>query len=104
MAIYTGFWINWDDGRFRGATLTLPTTQGLILVSFLTLFVQFSGACFWRVICFILHQFRSSTVPQDGLFHQQQIILRNAITAPNAFWNFAATAIRWRGQAKASVL
>lgn len=112
--IYTGFWIDWgefshaksnqhanskpESGRTKGATLTLPQQQGFILVSFLTLFVQFSGACFWRVVCFILHQGRSTTSPRDGLFHQQQTILRNAITAPNALWNLGRSTLAWRGK------
>ncbi|KAK7184516.1 hypothetical protein DPSP01_013940 [Paraphaeosphaeria sporulosa] len=95
--VYTGFWIDWEKGRSKGATLTLPQAQGFILVSFLTLFVQFSGACLWRVVCFILHQARSTTAPRDGLFQQQQIILRNAITAPNALWNLSRSTLAWRG-------
>jgi hypothetical protein len=74
---------------------------GLILVSFLTLFVQFSGGCFWRVLCFILHQFRSTPTAQDGLYHQQQILLRNSVTAPNALYNLGRISIAWRDRAKA---
>ncbi|CAI6232924.1 unnamed protein product [Periconia digitata] len=99
--VATGFWYNWEHGKFRGATLTLPTTVGLVLVSFLTLWVQFAGACFWRVLCFVIHQIRSSTAPHSGLFHQQQIILRNSVTAPNALWSFARSAVAWRGRSKA---
>ncbi|KAF2004638.1 hypothetical protein P154DRAFT_484672 [Amniculicola lignicola CBS 123094] len=98
--VYNGFWVNWDHGRTRGATLTLPTWKGLVLVSFLTLFVTVAGACFWRVVCFILHQFRSTTVSRDGLFHQQQAILRNSITAPNALWSLIWSSWRWRGRVK----
>jgi hypothetical protein len=79
-----------------GSTLTLPTHYGLILVSFLTLFVQFSGGCFWRTLCFILHQHRASTSPRDGLHHQQQVLLRNAITAPNALWGLSRSAVLWK--------
>jgi hypothetical protein len=78
--------------------LTLPTYYGLILVSFLTLFVQFSGGCFWRTLCFILHQNRSTTSARDGLYHQQQIILRNAITAPNALWSLTRSAVVWKSR------
>jgi hypothetical protein len=97
-SINTGFWINWEHGSTVGSTLTLPTYYGLILVSFLTLFVQFSGGCFWRSLCFILHQNRSTTSARDGLFHQQQIILRNAITAPNALWGLSRSAVLWKNR------
>lgn len=78
--------------------MTLPTYYGLILVSFLTLFVQFAGGCFWRTLCFILHQTRSTTSARDGLYHQQQIILRNAITAPNALWSLTRSAVVWKSR------
>jgi hypothetical protein len=81
--------------------LTLPTYYGLILVSFLTLFVQFSGGCFWRTLCFVLHQIRSTTSARDGLYHQQQIILRNAISAPNALWSLARSTAVWRSRVAA---
>ncbi|KAH5522543.1 hypothetical protein HBI23_104690 [Parastagonospora nodorum] len=100
-SIKTGFWINWEHGAIVGSTLTLPTVYGLILVSFLTLFVQFSGGCLWRALCFILHQSRSTTAARDGLFHQQQIILRNAITAPNALWGLGRSAVLWKSRAAA---
>jgi hypothetical protein len=53
-------------------------------VSLLPLFIQFSGGCFWRTLCFILHPRRSALSSHDGLFHQLQIILRNAATALDA--------------------
>ncbi|KAF2684201.1 hypothetical protein K458DRAFT_282201, partial [Lentithecium fluviatile CBS 122367] len=101
--VFNGFWVNWEHGRIEGATLTLPIYQGLILVSFLTLFVQFSGACFWRILCFIIHQFRSTPTAQDGLFHQQQTILRNSVTAPNALWNLGRITVAWRDKVKAPI-
>ena len=63
--------------------------------------MQFSGACFWRVLCFILHQVRSTPTAQDGLFHQQQTLLRNSITAPNALYNLGRISIAWRDRTKA---
>lgn len=101
--VFRGFWTNWEDGKVRGATLTLPQTQGLILVSFLTLFVQFSGVCFWRVICFMLHQIRSTTEAKDGLYHQQQAILRNGITAPYVLWSLIQMAMAWKGKVSSAL-
>jgi hypothetical protein len=60
--------------------------------------VQFAGGCFWRTLCFILHQTRSTTSARDGLYHQQQIILRNAITAPNALWSLGRSAVVWKSR------
>lgn len=35
---------------------------------------------------------------RDGLFHQQQSILRNATTAPNALWGLIRSALAWRSK------
>ncbi|KAF2494028.1 hypothetical protein BU16DRAFT_512272 [Lophium mytilinum] len=98
--IHNGFWTNWSNGKYLGATITLPATQGLILVAFLALFVQASGGFFWRVVCFALHQFRSSSRAKDGLHHQQQALLRNAASSSNAVWEVTKTAWQWRKHAR----
>ncbi|PVH92363.1 hypothetical protein DM02DRAFT_663022 [Periconia macrospinosa] len=98
--VVNGFWYNWEHGKTRGATLTLPPYAALILGSFLTLWVQFAGACFWRVLCFVIHQIRSNAKPQSGLFHQQQVLLRNSVTAPNTLWGLIRSGIAWRGRSK----
>ena len=75
--IYKGVWINWSKGQVKGATLTTSTTTGAILVALLALFIQFTGSRLWRILRFTLHQIRVSKGPQDGLYYQQQVILRN---------------------------
>lgn len=52
--------------------------DGGLLSSFIACFVTFSGTCFWRLACFVLHLRLSSYRPEDGLYHQRQAILRNA--------------------------
>ncbi|KAF2813089.1 uncharacterized protein BDZ99DRAFT_517378 [Mytilinidion resinicola] len=88
------------DGKYLGATITLPAAQGLILVAFLALFVQASGGFFWRVVCFVLHQIRSSSRAKDGLHHQQQALLRNAASSSNAAWEATKTVWLWRKHAR----
>lgn len=95
--IYKGIWINWSQGYMRGATLTTTTTSGAILVAFLALFVQFTGTHLWGISRFTIHQIRVSKTPRDGLYHQQQVILRNFSPAD------AATALvqvgwQWRSR------
>jgi hypothetical protein len=46
----------------------------------------------------MLHQSRSTVTSRDGLFHQQQVILRNSITAPVALWDFFQSARTWKGK------
>lgn len=52
------------------------------------------------MVSFILHQTRSTTAPKNGLFHQQQAILRNSVTATNAFWTIASSAFVWKRKGK----
>ena len=40
---------------------------------------------------------------RDGLFHQQQAILRNALTAENAFWTLARSGYAWRRKVKSAL-
>ena len=75
--IYKGIWINWSRGHIRGATLTTSLTTGAILVAFLALFIQYTGSRLWGILRFTIHQTRVTQSPQDGLYQQQQVILRN---------------------------
>ncbi|KAI0382083.1 hypothetical protein F5Y04DRAFT_288225 [Hypomontagnella monticulosa] len=78
--VYEGVWTNWSDGRVFGATLTVPRNTGSLLIAFIALFVSIAGTQLWRVFCFAAHQVYSdpSTNPGDALYHQRQVILRNA--------------------------
>ncbi|KAK1750366.1 hypothetical protein QBC47DRAFT_407024 [Echria macrotheca] len=77
-SVYTGFWINWSRGPIYGATVTLSRADAITLIAFIAFFVGWVGTCFWRIICFILHYMSSHPGEADGLFHQQQAVLRNA--------------------------
>ena len=98
--IFVGSWINWSSGPVFGATLTTTGSQGFLLVSFLTLFVRMAGGHFWSILCFIIHQSKSSAAPQDGLHHQQQLLLRNSQSHTNTLWDLIKVAIYWRSNAK----
>lgn len=41
--VHTGVWINWSKGSIPGATLTLTTRNGGIMIAVLALFVQLAG-------------------------------------------------------------
>ncbi|KAL1638028.1 hypothetical protein SLS58_009049 [Diplodia intermedia] len=97
--VYMGFWTNWSRGAILGATLTLNHSDGGLLTAFLALFVTFTGTCFWRIICFVLHFVLSSQQPRDGLYHQQQAILRNIATGSGGLYRLLTAAWAWRGTA-----
>jgi hypothetical protein len=96
--VYQGLWTNWSKGKTYGATLTLSPTNAIILVSGLAIFVQFAGSQVWKLFQFAIHQFRATAEPRDGLYHQQQVILRNNTTDLNALWQLLRVAIAWRHQ------
>ncbi|KAL9113386.1 MAG: hypothetical protein Q9227_002427 [Pyrenula ochraceoflavens] len=83
-----------------GATLTIHPREGTLLVAFLALFVRMAGSQLWSLICFALHQVRSSRVPQDGLHHQQQVLLRNSASQNRTLLELLRTSWSWRRNAK----
>src|SRR5277367_5014512 len=93
---YSGVWTNWGKGRVLGLTLTVSNRDGGVLISFLTMFVRLIGNHCWGILSFALHQWRSSTKPQDGLFHQQQVTLRNATSQSQALWKMAMLTGFWK--------
>jgi hypothetical protein len=96
---YTGFWINWAKGPILGLTLTISARNGGLLISFLTMFARLAGNHMWGIIRFILHQIRATPEPQDGLYHQQQSVLRNATSQGQALWKMSLLAWAWRSNA-----
>jgi hypothetical protein len=101
-SIYTGFWINWSKGPILGATLTTTSQDGFLLVSFLALFVRMVGGHFWSVLCFVMHQLKSNSGPQDGLHHQHQLLLRNSQSHTSTLWDLTKVAYFWRANARDS--
>lgn len=100
VSVYTGTWVNWSDGRVKGATITIPSRNSAYLIAFLALFVRVAGGHFWDILCYIVFQTRSTGKAQDGLFRQQQAILRNTSTDTSAVWQFLALGWYWRKRAK----
>ena len=101
--IYTGFWVNWSKGPILGATLTTTSQHGFLLVSFLALFVRMVGGHFWSVLCFVMHQIKSDSGPQDGLHHQHQLLLRNSQSHTSTLWDLTKVAFFWRSNARHSI-
>lgn len=97
--VQLGFWINWSFGKIRGTTLTVTRESGGLLIAFLAIYVSASGQSFWRVGCFFLHRYFSSTGQEDGLYHQRQAILRNSDTAVSSIFSLIRVMRSWRRRA-----
>lgn len=99
-SIYTGLWVNWSRGLVLGSTITLSSRNGAILTAFIATFVTIVGAQLWKVVCFLLHQSRSSQAPRDGLYHQHQNVFRNSVSASSAAWSFMLQTWYWWGHTR----
>lgn len=102
--IYHGPWINWSHGLIAGATITLGEREGGLLTAFIATFVTIVGAELWKTVCYASHQLRSTNLPRDGLYHQQQVILRNTGGAAGTAWLFLQQAWCWSGRVRRSLL
>ena len=98
--IYKGAWIDWSKGSFKGATITVRSSDGAIVVAVLALFIAFAGQHLWGLICFAWHQYRMTDRPKKVLEHQQDIALRNNASPAQASWYFVQIAWSWRGHTK----
>jgi hypothetical protein len=97
--IYTGFWINHAFSPFRGACLTLSHQAGGLLIAFLALFIGAASRSAWKIICFLLHAAYATPVPQDGLYQQRQILLRNNSLPIATAVSMLRASTAWRNRA-----
>lgn len=96
---HIGSWVNWSNGLVLGSTITLSERDGGLLTSFLGIFVTIAGAACWKITSYVLHQSRCRQSFEDGLHHQQQVILRNDSTAGGVAWQMTRLIWYWRKDA-----
>ncbi|KAF1947008.1 hypothetical protein EJ02DRAFT_449990 [Clathrospora elynae] len=78
-----GFWIDWSRGSVLGQTLTVDAQTGQLLVALLTILSSIATSQLWNLFAFFYHQYRANGEYADGLFWQQQALLRT-LPAPTA--------------------
>jgi hypothetical protein len=94
--VQLGLWTNWSRGPVGGLTLTLAQKHGALLTAFLALLITFTGGRFWKILRILIHQHLSSSEPEDAIYHQRQVILRNTETSSSAFVEFLCVCWAWR--------
>ncbi|KAF2180390.1 hypothetical protein K469DRAFT_714764 [Zopfia rhizophila CBS 207.26] len=75
-----GLWTNLSEGPILGRTITTDTRTGTLIVALLAVLSSLGTAHLWHLITFLYHQIRAHGLPSDGLFRQQQAILRTLPT------------------------
>ncbi|KAJ3455652.1 hypothetical protein MRS44_017134 [Fusarium solani] len=94
--VYTGVWVDYSQGRIAGATITLTSRNGSILVAALSMFLVFVGSQFWNILSFVIHQMNATDKATDILHCQHQAIFRNAGTSIGAARELLALPFSWR--------
>ena len=92
-----GFWINWSQGSVMGCTLTVESATGNIVVALLALCTSIGMAQLFNLIAFLFHQFRARGKSSDGLFWQQQALLRTLPTPTALLADYVKLWWSWRG-------
>ena len=93
--IFSGFWIDYSYGKGTGLSLTVSTASSVYLIAFLALFVRTAGNHLWNLICYAVFRLRS-TSSGDGLFHQQQILLRSGLSDTKTALVALELTLAWR--------
>ena len=91
-------------GQALGATLTVKSSTGTLLISFFTLFVAWSGSQLWALICYTFHQWRSTPDPQDAVYHQQQLLLGLGLRDTDFLWRILTASWKTRKSSKLTTI
>jgi hypothetical protein len=96
ITVKTGTWINYSHGHVAGATLTLTSRNGSLLVAALSIFLVAVGSQFWTILSFVSHQINATKKATDVQHYQHQAILRNAGTSIAAARELFKLPFAWR--------
>ncbi|KAF2648033.1 hypothetical protein K491DRAFT_613575 [Lophiostoma macrostomum CBS 122681] len=81
-----GYWLDLAKGSVLGKTITTDTSTGNVVIAFLAVLTTLGTTHFWNLATFTIHQVRADTKSADGLFRQQQALLRT-LPAPSALFS-----------------
>jgi hypothetical protein len=99
-----GYWINESKGKIMGQTWTVDADMGTILVALLTIFASIGTAQLWNLLTFLYHQHRANGQDADGLFWQQQALLRTMPTPTALMADTLKLSWMWKNKAPQSAL
>ncbi|KAF2114997.1 hypothetical protein BDV96DRAFT_646853 [Lophiotrema nucula] len=99
-----GYWVNWNDGAIMGRTITVESRTGNLIIALLTILASVASAQLWNLVTFFYHQHRARGAPADGLFWQQQALLRTLPTPTSLMADSAKLWWAWRKRADRPIL
>ena len=76
-----GYWVNLEQGSIMGKTITTDTRTGTVIIALLAVITSIGLKHLWNLLVFSYHQARATGRPSDGLFRQQQVLLRTLPTS-----------------------
>lgn len=91
-----GLWTRVDEGSVAGKTITADVQAGTIVIALLAILASMGTAHLWNIVAFIVHQLRANGLPEDGLFRQQQALLRTLPTPASLLADSAKLWLFWR--------
>ncbi|KAF2184852.1 hypothetical protein K469DRAFT_750706 [Zopfia rhizophila CBS 207.26] len=94
--IKRGLWTQLNEGPITGKTVTAEVQAGTIVVALLAVLASMGTAHLWNLVAFILHQLRADGIPADGLFRQQQALLRTLPTPSSLLADSTKLWLFWR--------
>ncbi|KAH7076744.1 hypothetical protein BKA63DRAFT_288712 [Paraphoma chrysanthemicola] len=99
-----GLWTNIEHGSVMGKTITTDTRTGNLVVAVLAVVSTLGTAHLWHLLSFAYHQARANGKPSDGLFRQQQALLRTLPPPSSVVADALKLWWAWRKKADRSLL
>jgi hypothetical protein len=91
-------WVDLDEGPVFGRVITTDTRTANLIVAILAVVTAVGTAHLWNLTLFGFHQFRVSFTITDGLYRQQQAILRTLPTPSSLVADWAKLWWVWRNK------
>jgi hypothetical protein len=95
--IFTGFWTDESTPGVLGSTWTMEQQYANFVVALVAILVSIGVNSAWSLLLFVVHQSRATAAPKDGLFRQQQILLRSLGSPGSISLDFLKIAQAWSG-------
>jgi hypothetical protein len=100
-----GMWINEEEGHIFGRVITADSQTGGLVVAILAVVTAFGSTHLWNLVTFFYHQMRVNNArPLDGLYRQQQALLRTLPTPSALVSDWIRLWWAWRHRTQAPFL